>query len=130
MLNWTSQLKEATQEGENAKRELLATCTDQNLLDKLADIQLRLSKKREEADNERKRIANWRDWAKSECAAAERQKMIIDGDGDAQVKVHLARAKEHDRKAAERESLLTKANKIVNDLEREETAIREQMLVP
>lgn len=123
-------LKEAEQEGEKAKRELLATCTDQNLLDKLADVQLRLSKRREEADNERKRIANWRDWAKSECAAAKRQKMIIDGDGDAQVKVHLGRAKEHERKVVEREGMLAKTNKIVSDLEREEASIREQMLVP
>lgn len=124
------QLKEATQEGEKAKQELLDTCTDQGLLDKLADVQLRLSRKREEADNERKRIANWHDWAKSERAAAEQQKMIIDGDGDAQVKVHLGRAKEHDRKAAEQEALLVRANKIVAELERQEAAIREEMLVP
>jgi hypothetical protein len=123
-------LKEAEQEGEKARRELLDTCTDQILLDKRADVQLRLSKRSEEADNERKRIANWRDWAKSECAAAERQKMIIDGDGDAQVKVHLGRAKEHERKAAKQESLLANANKVVTELEREEAKIREQMLVP
>ena len=109
---------------------MLATCTDQNLLDKLADLQLRLSKRREEASDLRTRISNLRSWAESERAEAEQQKMIIDGDGDAQVKVHLARAKEHGRKADERESLLVKANKIVSDLEREEVAIREQMLVP
>jgi hypothetical protein len=126
----SQQLKEAEQEGEKAKRELLDTCTDQCLLDKLADVQLRLSRKREETDNERKRIANWHDWAKSERAAAEQQKMIIDGDGDARVKMHLARAKEHERKAAEQESLLAKANKVVAELEREEAAIRERMLVP
>ena len=123
-------LKEAEHEGEKAKRELWATCTDQSLLDKLADVRLRLSKKREEADDQGKRIANWRDWARSECAAAERQKMIVDGDGDVQVKVHLARAKEHKRKAAEREAQLRKTNKIVTEMEREEAAIHEQMLVP
>jgi hypothetical protein len=123
-------LKEATQKGENAKQELLATCTDQSLLDKLADVQLRLSKKREEASDLRTRISNLRSWAKSERAAAEQQKMIIDGDGDAQIKVHLARAKEHERKAAEREAMLTKANRIVADMEREEAAIRKEMLVP
>ena len=123
-------LKETEQEGEKAKRELLAICTDQSLLDKLADVQLRLSKKREERDDQRARIANLREWAKSERAAAEQQKMIVDGDGDAQVKVHLARAKEHVRRAAEWESLLVKANKVVAELERDEAAIREQMLMP
>lgn len=107
-----------------------ATCTDQSLLDKLADVQLRLSKRREETSDLRTRISNLREWAKSERAEAEHQKMIIDGDGDAQVKVHLGRAKEHDRKVAEREAMLTKVNKIVSELEREEVAIRDQMLVP
>jgi hypothetical protein len=67
---------------------------------------------------------------KSERAAAQQQKMIIDGDGDAQVKVHLARAKEHERKAADCEAQLTKTNKIVAELEREEVAVRNEMLVP
>jgi hypothetical protein len=97
---------------------------------RLADAKMRLSKRHEEADDQRQEIANLRAWAKSERAAAQQQKMIIDGDGDAQVKVHLARAKEHDRKAAEREASLVKTNKIVAELEREEAAIREQTLVP
>ena len=69
-----------------------------------------------------------RDWAKSDRAEAGQHKMIVDGDGDA--KTYLARAKEHERKAVERQAQLTKINKIVSSLEREEMAIREQMLVP
>jgi hypothetical protein len=49
---------------------------------------------------------------------------------DLQVKSYLARAKEHESKAAEREAMLTKANKTISNLEQEEAAIREQMLVP
>lgn len=52
--------------------------------------------------------------------------MIVDGDA----KTYLARTKEHERKVVEREAQLTKINKIVSSLEREETAICEQMLVP
>lgn len=53
-------LKEAIQEGEKAKSELLDTCSDQILLDKLADLQIRLSKRREEAADLRSRIDNLR----------------------------------------------------------------------
>lgn len=51
-------------------------------------------------------------------------------DADHLVEMCLARAKEHDRKAAEHEATLTITNKIISNLEREEIAIREQMLVP
>jgi hypothetical protein len=42
----------------------------------------------------------------------------------------LGRAKEHDRKAAEREVMVKKITKIIAELEREEATIRKQMLVP
>jgi hypothetical protein len=124
------QVREATDEGEKARRELWDTCSDQILLDKLADVQLRLSQRRAEADDLRRRVSNLRSWAESERTEAQRRKMIVDGDGETQVEVHLARAREHGRNAAEREALLARTNKIVADLEREEAAIREQMLAP
>ena len=122
------QLKEATYEGEKAKQELWDTCTDLALLDKLADVQLRLSKRRQEASDLRSRIENLRDWAKHDRAEAERKKMIVDADH--QVEEHLDRAKEHENRAAELEAMLTKTKKIVSNLECEEAAVREQMLVP
>ena len=122
------QLKEATYEGEKAKQELWATCTAPTLLDNMADVQMRLEKRRQEASDLRSQIDNLRDWAKHDRAQAASQKMIIDG--DRQVEAYLDRAKEHESKAAEYQATLTKTNKIVSNLEREESAIREQMLVP
>jgi hypothetical protein len=124
------QLKEATWEGEKAKQELWDTCTDPMLLGQLADVQLRLAKRREEATDLRRRIDDLRSWAKNERTEAEHQRTIIDGNGDAQAKVHITRAKEHERMAAERESMLTSINKTICTLEREESRIRKQMLVP
>ncbi len=124
------QLREATQEGEKAKVELWQTCTDPVLLDKLSDAQLRLTKRREEVSELQKRVECFRGLAASDRADALRHEKIIDGNGDAQVKMYLARAKGHDREAGEQDALLTKAKKIVAGLEREEAAIREQMLVP
>jgi hypothetical protein len=121
-------INEGEQEGRQARQELLATCTDQSLLDKLADVQLRLSARRDEAARLRGRIDDLRSRARSERAEAEHQKMIVDG-GD-RVKVHLARAKEHDRAVSEREAALRKIDKLVAGLEREEETVREQMLVP
>ena len=122
------QLKEATCEGEKAQRELWNTCTDPTLLDNLADVEMRLSKRRQEASDLRSRIENLRDWAKHDRAEAERKKMIVDADH--QVEEHLDRAKEHENRAAELEAMLTKTKKIVSNLECEEAAAREQMLVP
>ena len=122
------QLKEVTDEGEKAQRELWSTCTDPILLDNMADVQMRLEKRRQEASDLRSQIDNLRDWAKHDRAEAASRKMIIDG--DRQAEAHLDRAKEHESKAAEYQAMLTKTNKIVSNLEREESAIREQMLVP
>ena len=76
----------------------------------------------------RMQIDNLRGWAKHDRAEAATQKMIVDHDGQAEA--YLNRAKGHENRAAEREATLTKTNKIVSNLEREEAAIREQMLAP
>lgn len=122
------QLKEATYDGEKAKFELWNTCNDPTLLDKMADIQLRLAKKRQEASDLQTRIDNLHEWAKYERAEAARQKMMVDADH--LVDMSLNRAKEHERKAAEHEVTLKKVTKVIAGLERDEEAVREQMLEP
>jgi hypothetical protein len=44
--------------------------------------------------------------------------------------MRLARGKEHESKAAERDTMVTKLQKIISKLEWEEAVIRERMLVP
>jgi len=124
------QLKKATWEGEKAKQELCSTCTDPSLLGQLADVQMRLSKRREEVADLRRWIEDLWSCARKEHAKAEHRMKVIDGDGDIQANVHIARAKEHERMAGEREAVLTKINKAICTLEREEAAIRAQMLMP
>ena len=51
-------LKEAEQRRRKSQVGVVGDMPDQILLDKLADVQLRLSKQREEADDLRTRIAN------------------------------------------------------------------------
>jgi chromosome segregation ATPase len=121
-------LRDATSEAEKAERQLWATCTDPELLDKLADVQTRLSQVRQEAGDLRRQTDNLRERAKSDRAEAEQQRLLIGG--DRQAEAYLERAKGHERQVVELEVVLAKANKIVSSLEREETAIRQEMLVP
>jgi chromosome segregation ATPase len=122
------QLREATDEGEKAKTELWNTCTDPALLDKMADVQLRLGKRRQEASDLQMQIDNLRDWARQDRTEVERCKMIIDA--DRQVEMHLDPAKEHESKAYEHATMLPKIEKIISELEQQEAVIRKRMLVP
>jgi uncharacterized coiled-coil DUF342 family protein len=122
------QIHDSQNECDKARQGLWTTCTDADVLDKLADVQSQLSQVRKEAHELRSRIDNLRDQATGDRAEAECQKQIVGG--DQQVKTCLARAHEHDRKAAEYKSMLTKADRIISDLEHEESVIREQMLAP
>lgn len=122
------QLRAATQEGENAKRELSDTCTDPTLLAKLADVRGRLAKADKETTDLQTSINNLKSWAKNDRERAEQQKRILGGDQSPEDYVN--RAKQRERQAAEEESKLAKIRKAVADLQREEASIRNQMLVP
>jgi chromosome segregation ATPase len=122
------QLRAATQEGENAKRELWNTCSDPALLAKLADVRGRLAKAEKETADLQTSINNLKSWAKSDRERAEQQKRILGGDQTPED--YLNRAKDRERQAAEEESKLAKIKKVVADLQREEASIRNQMLVP
>jgi hypothetical protein len=60
-------------------------------------------------------------------AVAERAKGILNG--EKQVEEALARAKEHERKLAECETQFAKAEKVIAGLERQEAAVREQIVL-
>jgi chromosome segregation ATPase len=122
------QLRAATQEGENAKRELWDTCTEPALLAKLADVRGRLTNADKESSSLQTSINNLKSWAKNDRERAEQQKRILGGDQTPED--YLNRAKDRERQAAEEESKLAKIKKVVADLQREEASIRNQMLVP
>jgi hypothetical protein len=122
------QVRSSSSEGEKAKQELGSTCTDPDLPDKLADVQLRLRKRNEDASDLRRQIESLQKLAEDDRSEAARLKVIVDG--DRQARAHLNRAKQHERKAAECEATLVKVNRSIADLQREEASIREQMLVP
>jgi murein L,D-transpeptidase YcbB/YkuD len=107
---------------------LWETCTDVTVLDKLANVQSQLETIRQESRDLQSRVDNLREMASRDRVEAERQRLMVGG--GAQVKACHGQAQENDRKAAEYKATLTKADKIVADLERQEAAVREQMLVP
>jgi exonuclease VII small subunit len=122
------QINESQSECDKAQKGLWETCTDATVLDKLADVQSQLETVWQESRDLRNRVESLRKLATSDRDEAGRQKMIVGGDREA--KAYIERAKQHDRKIAEYEATLTKADKIVADLERQKAGIREQMLVP
>ena len=123
-----AEIREAGWTGESAKNELWQTCDDPNLKSQLADVLANLKKAHDEARNLRTLIDDLRGRASHDRTAAEMAKRIVHGED--RVNMFLERVKEHERKAAESESVLAKVQKTIAGLERQEAAVRERMLEP
>jgi hypothetical protein len=72
-------------------------------------------------------IDDWKAQVRSDRAVAERAKNILNG--EKQAEEALSRGKEHERNLAECETQLAKAEKAIAGLERQEAAVREQMVM-
>jgi len=122
------EIRDASWAAESAKNELWQTCQDPVLTASLAEAQKALAAARQDAATLRAQIDNWKSQVRSDRAAAERARATIHG--ERQVEEALDLAKQHERKVGECEAQLAKAEKTVAGLERQEAAIREQMLSP
>jgi hypothetical protein len=122
------QIGEELTEIDRIKRELANTCADEDLLAKVATIVTKRSDAHRQASEHRDAARTGRERANGQRDAAERAKQARSG--HSQVDAYLDKAKEHDREEAEALSKAAKAEKTIAALEREETALREQMLVP
>jgi predicted nucleic acid-binding Zn-ribbon protein len=123
-----SEIRDATIGADAAKRELVGTCTDADLLDELNAVCAKLSTAHSDATKCRDVVKHYRDQARGERDAAERAKSIWRGED--QVEEHLEQAKLLEQKVTEHEVELAKIEKRIAKLEREEADIRERMLVP
>jgi len=112
---------------ESAKNELWQSCDDPGLNAQMADVQANLTAARQDVANLRSQIDDWKGQVRSDRAVAERARAILNG--EKQVEEALDRAKQHERKVAECEAALAKAEKVVAGLERQEAAVRERMIV-
>ena len=121
------EIKEATSAGESAKRELWDTCVDRDLLAQSADVQRRFAAEHSRATELREAATNYRGWARSERAHAERVAGALDRDRADEIR---KLAEQHERKAKEADAELGKVEKAIAKLERDERAICEKMLVP
>jgi chromosome segregation ATPase len=121
-------LKEQVWAGEQARTKLHDTCADPNLRAQLDDLQAKLTEANKIASNMQTDISDLHLRAKHSIAVAEKAKSIIDGEH--RVKELQDRAKQMEKKATELEADLAKAQKAIADLEVQEKAVREQMLVP
>jgi hypothetical protein len=123
-----ARLKGSLSEGEEARKQLWETCSDPDLLGQLNETVARFEHASRAAAELVETVRQWREWAKRERTAAEAAKMMIDGDHD--VKQHLARAKDCQRKTTDCETKLAAIQKTIADFQRREEQIRERMLVP
>ena len=112
---------------ESAKNELWTTCSDPVLKASLAEAQKALADARQNVAALRTQIDDWKAQVRSDRAVAERAKNLLNG--EKQAEEALDRAKQHERKVAECEAQLVKAEKAVAGLERQEAAVREQMVL-
>jgi chromosome segregation ATPase len=112
---------------EAAKQELWSTCSDPVLKAKHAEAEKALADAHQNLANLRMQIDDWKAQVRSDRAVAERAKNILNG--EKQVEEALSRARQHERKLAECETQLAKAEKAVTGLERQEAAVREQMVL-
>lgn len=122
------QVREGSWAAESAKTQLVQTCTDPALLAQMRDVESQLTQARKEVSDLRNTISDYRDRARNEHAAAEQAQRIVHG--EQQVQEHQERAKRHERTADGCQAQLLRAEKAVATLERQERAIRDQMLVP
>ena len=116
-------LREQTFAGDQARGELQRTCADPDLLARLADVTAKLQGARQEVDDMRKAMHDYRVWAETDRQRAE-------GAFKDEAKERIERAELRENRANRIEKELPAVDKTVAALEREEAAIREQMLVP
>jgi chromosome segregation ATPase len=119
-----TELKEAIWAAEQARNELCGDSAASDLQDRLAAVQTRLNAARTQASDLRRAAAEFRNWA-----TIDRQKAERVGFED-QAKVASEHAEQRERRAGEIDKELPAVEKSIVALEREEAAIRKQMLEP
>ena len=122
------QIREASWAAESAKTQLVQTCDEPALVAQMRDVEAKLTQARKDVSDLRNTINDYRDRARNESALAERAQRIVHG--EEQVKEHQERAKRYERSADGCQAQLLRAEKAVAGLERQERAVRDQMLVP
>jgi predicted nucleic acid-binding Zn-ribbon protein len=113
---------------EAAKRELFSTCNDADLLAEYEAASAKLTAAHKEASACLDAVSRARAHVRSEEAALERARRIVQGQD--LVEEHQRLVKLTEREVVQREAELAKVEKRIAKLEREADGVRERMLVP
>lgn len=117
-------VRQAMQEGEQARQQLIQTCPFDELCEKSADLQRRHAQANDQAFKLRQTISDCRAWARTDRANAVHA-TSAHGSQDL-----LTRADRRDAHATQCEKELAEVLKQIASLEKEIQAIRDEMLVP
>jgi predicted nucleic acid-binding Zn-ribbon protein len=117
-------LRQAMQEAERSRQQLVETCPDDELRERLADLQRRHTEAHDRSFKLRQVINDCRTWAKSDRAE------VAHASSPRKEQELRERAEQREAKAAEREKELTEVLKQLAGLEKQIQAVRDAMLEP
>jgi hypothetical protein len=117
-----AELKDGMWAAEQARNELCGNSADADLRARMADVQSRLNAARTQAGDMRRSVAEFRTWASIDRDKAQRSGF------ENEAKAAAERAEQRDARATDIEKEVPAVEKSIVTLEREEAAIRKQML--
>lgn len=124
-------LRQAMQDADRCRQQLVETCPDEELRTHLADLQRRHDEAHDRSFKLRQTLNDCRTWAKSCRTWAKSDRTEVTHASSPRKEQELrARAERHEAKAAECETELAEVLKQLAGLEKQMQAVRDAMLEP